>query len=265
MDNNQTPTPTASPPILDRVRTFLSSNPWLLAAGTLSGIVGIPLAVYLYVIGIEQPALTYYVEPYRTELAESMSGSDITVLYKGQPTSGFVSIARVGVWNAGKKPIRQSDILSPISFALPKGHRIFETEVLRRSRDVVGLKLDQSKIADGIVGVKFAVMEHNDWGILQVVYEGHQYLEFNASGAIVGQQNILEPRNKGDLDPRLSGPMMLMRFLAFMGGVVGLVGVVAFKNTSTVIRVFLIVLGSFELFAFVWLALEQFDTPPFRF
>src|SRR5258707_8157288 len=126
--------------ILAKLRRFFS-NPWVGAAGSIGSIIGIPLTIYLFWAGQEEPDVRYYVHPVRSVLAQPGTFSDLTVLYKGQPTAGPVTTASVILWNNGKRPVRQSDILSPITIRLAPGHRILAAALGKTTRAVIGLTL----------------------------------------------------------------------------------------------------------------------------
>lgn len=173
-----------------RVLGFFS-NPWIGIVGGLSGIIGLPLAVYFFFAQIQQPGVRYYIRPVRSVLAQAGSSSDVTILYKGQPTGESVTAALVALWNAGKKPVLQGDVLSRLELRVQPGHRILEAKVVKTTRQVVGLKVDQGKVAEGVVGIDFTIFEHNDGGVIQLIYEGDSTTQITASGAVVGQSELL--------------------------------------------------------------------------
>jgi len=62
------------------IKAFFVSNHWLGAAGTVSGIIAIPLAIYLYVLGKEIPGIRYFVNPARAVIAKAGVNSDLSIL-----------------------------------------------------------------------------------------------------------------------------------------------------------------------------------------
>lgn len=150
-----------------------------------------PLAIYLYVASIQEPRLTYSVRPVRSVIAQAGSYSDLTVQYKGQRIDSSVTAASIALWNDGKKPVLWADLLSPLEFHLPPGHRILGAKILRTTRSVIGFELDQSQIASGILGVRFKVLEFDDGALIQIIYEGDQFVRIDGEGTVIGQSSIM--------------------------------------------------------------------------
>jgi hypothetical protein len=87
--------------------------------GALASIVAVPLAVIFWLWPVTPKRdLTYAIQPVRTSIVQVNQASDIAVTYKGKPINGDLSAAQIMIANAGKEPIEQSDIISPIAFAI---------------------------------------------------------------------------------------------------------------------------------------------------
>ena len=52
--------------------------------------------------------------------------SDLSISHNGKKISGNVSAAQMAIWNAGKRPIRENDILSPIVISTGGGQPVLE-------------------------------------------------------------------------------------------------------------------------------------------
>jgi hypothetical protein len=187
MDDNATP----GLPISERLRNLLTKNLWMLVLLAVSTLISSPLAIYLYVASIQEPGLTYSVRPVRSVIAQAGAYSDLTVQYKSQPIASSVTAASIALWNDGKKPALSTDLLSPVQFHLPPGHRILEAKILRTTRNVLGFELDQTHIASGVLGIRFKVLEHDDGALIQVIYEGDQFVRIDGEGSAIGQPSLI--------------------------------------------------------------------------
>jgi hypothetical protein len=172
---------------IGRLRAFLAENPWWGFAGAVSGIIAIPLAIYLYIAGKEAPDLRFYVNPVRTVIAKAGINSDLTILFNKEPISDDVTSVSIAVWNAGTKPIMASDVLAPLQLVVEPGHGILEAKLVSATRKVVGLELDNSELRTGVVGLKFRILEHNDGGIVQFLYRGDSSVKIRMQGSTIGQ------------------------------------------------------------------------------
>jgi hypothetical protein len=76
-----------------------------------------------------------------------------------------------------------------VSIIVPK-HSILEANLRGASRDVVKPKLDRSRIAEGILGISWRIMEHSDGFSLQVIYAGPADAELRVEGTLKGQPKI---------------------------------------------------------------------------
>ncbi len=172
------------------------SNPWIGILGTVCSIVGIPLAVYLAQLTNVSPNLTFQVHPVRTPIVTPSQTSNLHVSYKTIDIAGAVTALQLAFWNSGNQPIRAQDILSPLQFELEKhggaAPRILEATIRKRSRDVTGIVLDESKMEAGIVGVSWNVLETGDGAAIQVVYAGDTNQPLTAKGTIIGQRSLEE-------------------------------------------------------------------------
>ena len=55
--------------------------------------------------------------------------SDLSISHNGKKISGNVSAAQMAIWNAGKRPIRENDILSPIVISTGGGAAVLEARI----------------------------------------------------------------------------------------------------------------------------------------
>ena len=178
------------------IRNFFS-NPWVGVAGSIASIIGIPLAVYLAIGSTRVPHLIYYVHPVRTPIVTAGQTSDLHVTYKATEISGSVSAFQIAIWNSGKQPVRAEEILSPIDIVLDGCCKSLEASIRKRSRDETQFRLDTSNVDKGILGIVWRILEGDDGGIIQIVYNGDTKVGISVNGTIVGQQHIQELKYSG--------------------------------------------------------------------
>lgn len=167
----------------------LITNPVYGITTGIATLVGVPLSIYLFFASQQFPEITYLVNPIRTSIVASHETSGLTVLYGDRPIRGDLSAAQVSIWNAGSRPIQAADVLQPIVLYV-KDAPIVDVKVSAVSRQLTGLSIDRSQIAEGKVGLSWRVLEKNDGVRLQLIYEGPPNAEVGASGAIIGQPAI---------------------------------------------------------------------------
>jgi hypothetical protein len=172
------------------LKAFLVHNPWWGFGGFVLGVLGILLAIYFYAAGKEAVDIRYYVNPVRAVIAKAGVDSALSVLYNNQPVSDDVTSVSIAIWNAGKKPVNASDVLAPLQFVVAPEHGILDAKLVTATRDVVGLQIDKTALTTGVVPMKFRILEHNDGGIVQLLYRGDSNVKILMHGAVIGQRSI---------------------------------------------------------------------------
>jgi len=174
----------------DGWRAFLS-RPWIVFAGligALASTIALPLSVYFFFASREFPELTYLVHPVKAAVVRTGQTSHLSVQFDGEKVDRDVSAAQIAFWNAGRRPIRNDAILTPL--VIQTDHKIFEARLLKSSRDVVGLKLDSSRLSLGEVEIRWNILEKNDGGIVQIIYEGDEKTKIVVNALTEGQPKI---------------------------------------------------------------------------
>lgn len=168
-------------------------NPIVGIIGSISGVVGIPLSIYLYYASIQAPELTYLVQPTRTLVVRTGATSQLTVRFNGKDLNENVTAAQISFWNAGGKTIRtgpKEAMLQPLVIYTSGGQRILEAKLLKSSREVTKVALNESRFDKGEVEVDWNLLEHNDGGVVQIVYVGDEMVEIEARATVEGQQEV---------------------------------------------------------------------------
>lgn len=171
-----------------RTPPWIFANPWVGFIGSLASIASIPLAVY---IGAERrPRLMFAIAPSRAVVLQRGAAGSLRVLHRESEIRGDISAAQVALWNAGRTPVRASTILSPIRIELAPPAPILEATLRSRTRDVTGLTLELSQLAQGKVGINFEILEKDDGASIQLLYAGKPDHVIVAPGVLEGQPAI---------------------------------------------------------------------------
>jgi len=168
------------------------SKPYVGIAGTAASIIGVLLAVYLYVASRETRELVYLVNPAKSIIVASGQSSVLSVRVRdtGQEIVGDVTAAQVAFWNEGHQSIRPHNMLRPLVIKVGDGAAVLEARIVKMSRDVIGLALDTTRAADGTIVVMWEILEHNDGGVIQLVFAGDANIPIAATGIIEGQGEV---------------------------------------------------------------------------
>lgn len=163
------------------------SNPLVGIIGTTASIIGVILAVIFYIQGRERRKLMFYEQPGKAIIAKAGHSSKIEILIEGKQIKRDVTAAQVAFWNDGKKSIRPENILKPLIIKTKDKIPIVEAKIRKKSREVIEINLDQSKINEGEIKISWNILEKNDGGIIQIIYLGSPEVAINASSIIEGQ------------------------------------------------------------------------------
>lgn len=220
-----------------RKLSVISIVGWVAA---LSSVVSLPLALYCYVETIIDPDLTYSIHPIRTIIVRAGQASKLYASCEDAPITTDVSSARLAIWNEGKLPIKPSQVLAPITFVTSGGTRIIEARVIKTSRPVTNVRLDETQSSNGRLGIAWDILEKGDGVIVQIIYAGDTRLRLTVDGVIEGQEAIQELAFAGTIktpDEQYEYLLSAKRRLSFSFFAVALVLLLlTFARTSFSIR-----------------------------
>src|ERR1700674_26097 len=166
------------------------NNPTVGMVGWAATVLGFLLAFYFYFASRETPDLTYFVSPNRTSIVATGDTPGIAITYKGRELSKNVSAAQIVLWNAGKKPIRHDDVLTPYVITVQGGHPIVTAKIVAVTNPVIEFRLNETNSQAGQLGIDWRVLERNDGAIVQVIYEGDTSVPIELNGVSIGQRAI---------------------------------------------------------------------------
>src|ERR1035438_7385237 len=118
------------------ILVWFAAHPIVGFVGTVASVVGVVLAVVLYLASIRTRELSLYVNPSKTTIVKSGQSSDLHVLYRGTHVSTDVTALQVELWNAGKESIHPEHVLSPIILETTPRVPILEATIRHTSRSV---------------------------------------------------------------------------------------------------------------------------------
>ena len=99
-------------------------------------------------------------------------------------------MAQVAIWNQGKLPIKDTDVLKPIVLFTADKSPILEATIRKVSREVTNLQLQTNEVQNGRVTVAWKILEQDDGGIIQLIYAGSPEVDIRPDGVIEGQKEI---------------------------------------------------------------------------
>ena len=170
-------------------------------------LVGIPLTVYLYLLGVQARIPAYYVNPARVRVFDTSipAPSQLQVLYKGKDLSADVTATTVYFWNDGKLPIKADDVLEQVTIELDPSCEILDARVLKVSRPVTKFSMGQvSGIAKNVLPVSFNILERGDGAAIQVIYLGKPDARVLVKGTVIGAPQpalLTQPAGAGEPSP----------------------------------------------------------------
>jgi hypothetical protein len=181
--------PTRSSSFLPTLRRFFS-NPLVGVAGSIASIIGLALAIYFFIESQRNRELLYMVHPAKAVIVKSGQLSRLAVTIDGNAITADLTAAQIAFWNQGKEPIRKEHVLHAFTLRTDPKTPIIDATLRKKSRDVVHIELDKSRIKDGELMVSWNIMERDDGGIVQLIFAGDANTNIRASAVIEGQPVI---------------------------------------------------------------------------
>ncbi len=146
--------------------------------GVAFGIIGFGFALYSHYDNKYEKRPTFYVEPLRTEIInrDRISDTPIKVFTEAgrEVTSDLTSVI-LYFWNAGKKPIKLSDIHEDIEIQIMDSNAtIIDFAPLKRPlKEITKFRFVRDSLRHyPTIKVDFHLLEHNQGATYQVLYEG---------------------------------------------------------------------------------------------
>jgi hypothetical protein len=152
--------------------------------------ISISMAFYFYAGTRNFPQLSYTIKPVRGIVVRAERSSNMTVRYNDKIVTTDITAAQVVLWNEGQRPIKKAEVRKPIVIFTENNAPILEASIKKSSREITKLALDEDDIPNGRVNVTWDILEQNDGGTIQIVYEGKPDLNIFVDGVVEGQKQI---------------------------------------------------------------------------
>jgi hypothetical protein len=174
--------------MMNQLLSFLNQG-WV---GAVLGILGLGFGVY-QIARRTGPRLVY--QHRGTRLIEADGGllpQEVVVYFDGKEVPRL-SLSETVIWNAGKAPLRGSDIshLDPIALSFGSDGEILKANIEKRSRSANSLKLHLFEDEKSKLFISFEFLDYNDGAYIRVLHSGDR-LEPGFSATIVGLPKGLE-------------------------------------------------------------------------
>jgi hypothetical protein len=174
------------------------SHPIVGMVGWAATVLSLVLGIFFYIQSTKNRDVVCFVNPVQTVVVKSGGASNLHVFYGDRELKSDVTAAQIAVWNSGNESVRPENILEPVTIHTSPSVQILEASIRKKSRGVVDVSLDQSRLNEGVVGVKWNIFEQGDGAVIQLVYAGPPSTLIEASGVIEGQDKIRQLKGRGD-------------------------------------------------------------------
>jgi hypothetical protein len=176
------------------MRSF-SRDTWIGVAGLIIGVIGLATSYFFYQEAKETRDLVFALEGQRTEIisAARIGTAPIRVTQRdGSPILGDIYSVRFYLWNDGKRAIRDTDILSPITISLgDEKASLLDYRIVDFSRKIVSPRLSRADTASRReLIVSFRILEQKDGIAGQIIYQGGPNVPITVTGLAEGVPTI---------------------------------------------------------------------------
>jgi hypothetical protein len=184
-------------------------SPFMRALCAAITIIGLPLSFFVGRWTEARPSLTIYSLGSRMAVADSAKLPTFEIKNKGRVVAGPVWFADFAVWNQGRAPISDRDVLRSMKIDLGENTTIYDSAVVKSSRSECGLKVAPGDLSSTVVTWK--ILEEGDGGIIRITYSGKG--DARVDGSLIGQHSIsMSERDRSILLPESQILVLLYMF-----------------------------------------------------
>lgn len=249
------------------VKRFFS-KPIVAIVGSISGVIGIVLSVSFYLASGTSPDLIYCVDSARAAVVRANQSSRLHIELDGEVIKKDVTAAQIIIWNDGEESIRGKNLLSPFTVKTGPRNPIIEADIQKLTREVIGLRLDKSKIGEGQLGVDWTILEQGDGVMLQLIYFGDDQTSITAYATVEQQGDVRELEDKEEVIKIGIPGQVFVIFLALFSLIASISISWDMLRETRSFWLKVIVLVQIALVAMVAISIYSWwaePTPPFRF
>ena len=172
-----------------RILSSFARNPVVALLGLFCTIAGFFLGIYFQLQ--TSPKLTFAVKPGRLEVVSDGQSPHLSVRHKGFIVKGDITSVRVALWNAGRLPIKNTDILRPVAiYTNPPVSILVASLKPFGHTDLTGFRVDTEQLPQGRLLVNWDVLLKEDGAYIDIIYNGPPDIKIAASGIVLGQEKI---------------------------------------------------------------------------
>jgi hypothetical protein len=169
-------------------------------------LIGVLVSLAIYLAQKKEREVVYVVNPTRTQIVSAGQTSAIRVLYQGKELTSDVTSVQIAIWNRGRLPTRRQNVERPATIQLIPSVPILESRLINERRpDISIISLDKTNEARGQLRVDWNILEHDDGGVIQIVFPGTKGHDIRITGTI---------EEEGDIQPASSRKLVSMALLA---------------------------------------------------
>lgn len=202
--------------------------------------------------------------------------SKLAVSYENKLINSDITATQVALWNQGKASIKQSRTLKSVTIYTENNVPIIEATIGKTSRGVTQLALNTDEMQKGRVTITWNILEHNDGGVVQLIYAGNPDVSIKVDGVIEGQRQIERLEFSGKIrspDEQYASVRQERKSTGISFLIIGLLGfiplIALIRRTQDFIQSFLWVAGLLFIVSLVMgiyqLLRSQDIGPPFGF
>lgn len=151
---------------------LLLEKPWVGSLLGLAGLLGLPLAVYLYFLAKRSAALSYQLREFSVVGGRTAEfPEELEIRFAGEQVDQ-VTATEIVLWNSGNTTIDGSQIvlMDPLRVQVSSGV-ILKPTIIRQTRPVIGAVVSMGEAAN-VGNIGFDFLDPNDGFVVQFVHSG---------------------------------------------------------------------------------------------
>ena len=235
----------------------LSANPWFTGISALAGVVGIPLSILLFFVGLASrdlrltvnsvPIVVVNSASFPTVITNPNTSSELIVTYGGKRVTTDVTAVQLALWNAGKMAIKPENVLQSLIITTGDNSPIIDASSVKIVREISGITLDSREAERGILRVSWRILERGDGAVFQIMYLGSPGISINGNCIIEGQGAVTMKAStiRGpQIDLARSLQIISPLFLFFCGLTLSIVGIFMGRRWRYYLGIILAVAGT---------------------
>jgi len=157
------------------------------------GIVAVPTGFILGLLGgwfltvhyIEEPKLSYAINPIRTPILKAGKLSNLSVKYVNHEVTNDLTGVTIAIWNDGKKVIHSNDVRLPLKLYAADKSTIYEASI-QKTNPASAMAIYHGP-GDNVIKMNWKALQKNEGGLITLFYEGNEHVDFVLEGDIEGQ------------------------------------------------------------------------------